>query len=115
MECRDSFVGLRRAVDGVVVTDGNVKIDFTASVDFGSIAGIESVQRRNAELALTCELRQVASDRSKFWRNAWTKFYPDNARPNTGICVSAVRREVARFDFGDPRDRETLNRPHRPW
>ncbi len=41
MECRDSFVGLRRAVDGVVVTDANVKIDFTASVDFGSISGIE--------------------------------------------------------------------------
>jgi hypothetical protein len=35
------YTALIVPIDGVVVTNGNVKIDFTASVDFGSISGIE--------------------------------------------------------------------------
>jgi len=35
------YTALIVPIDGVVVTNGNVKIDFTASVDFGAISGIE--------------------------------------------------------------------------
>ena len=28
-------------IDGVLVTNGNLKVDFTASVDFGAISGME--------------------------------------------------------------------------